>query len=228
MLAITLDIRDLTKTYTGPDGAPTPVLDLPELTVPAKAETAIAGPSGTGKTTLFNIIAGLLRPTSGEVRVLDTPIHRLPEAKRDRFRAQHIGYIFQTSNLLAGFSALENVVLAMNFAAALPAAQRGPRARDLLDQVGLADRMHYRPAQLSSGQQQRVALARALANRPALVLADEPTAHVDHATGLRAVALLRSVCAEHGAALLLASHDRALLASCAAVVELQPAAKTRC
>jgi ABC-type lipoprotein export system ATPase subunit len=135
------------------------------------------------------------------------------EAARDRFRAQHIGYIFQTSNLIPGFSALENVLLSMGFAGTLPAGQRRTRAAELLGRVGLSDRLRHRPDQLSSGQQQRVAIARALANRPALVLADEPTAHVDYETGQQVVALLREVCAEHGAALLLASHDRELLAA---------------
>jgi ABC-type lipoprotein export system ATPase subunit len=156
-------------------------------------------------------VAGLLQPSGGEISVLGEPIGQLSEAARDRFRARNIGYIFQTSNLLPGFSALENVLLAMGFADTVPAGQRRSRAAELLERVGLSQRMSHRPDQLSSGQQQRVAIARALANRPALLLADEPTAHVDYATGQQVVALIREVCAEHGAALLLASHDRELL-----------------
>jgi ABC-type lipoprotein export system ATPase subunit len=204
-------ITNLTKAYPGPDGTAVPILNLPQLTLNREARLAVSGPSGSGKTTLFHIVAGLLQPSSGEVSVLGEPIGRLGEAARDRFRARNIGYIFQTSNLLPGFSALENVLLAMGFAGTLPLISRRRRAAELLERVGLADRLHYRPSQLSSGQQQRVAIARALANGPALLLADEPTAHVDYDTGREVVALIREVCAEHGAALLLASHDRELL-----------------
>jgi ABC-type lipoprotein export system ATPase subunit len=188
-----------------------PALNLPQLQLDREASLAISGPSGSGKTTLFHIVAGLLQPSSGEISVLGEPIGQLSEAARDRFRARNIGYIFQTSNLLPGFSALENVLLALGFAGTLPASQRRRRAAELLERVGLSERMRHRPDQLSSGQQQRVAIARALANGPALLLADEPTAHVDYATGRQVVALIREVCAEHGTALLLASHDRELL-----------------
>jgi ABC-type lipoprotein export system ATPase subunit len=163
----------------------------------------------------------MLRPTAGEVRVLGELIWALSEARRDRFRAQQIGYVFQTSNLLAGFSALENVLLAMEFAGTIPAGQRRARASELLERVGLKDRRAHRPHQLSSGQQQRVAIARAVANRPALILADEPTAHIDYAAGRAVAALLHEVAAETGATLLLASHDRELLGTFPAVLELQ-------
>jgi ABC-type lipoprotein export system ATPase subunit len=208
-----IEIKGLVKDYVDPDGAAVRVLDIAALQLNAGHAMAIAGPSGTGKTTLINIIAGLLLPTSGSVHVLGEEIGRMGEAQRDRFRARQIGYVFQTGNLLAGFSALENVLLAMGFAGTVPAAQRRPRAQALLERVGLEQRLHYRPAQLSSGQQQRVAVARALANQPALVLADEPTAHVDHATGQQVIGLLRAYCAETGASLLLATHDRGLLAT---------------
>lgn len=218
-----LKLYRLLKQFRGPDGEVVRVLDVPELTLEPAGELAIAGPSGTGKTTLLNIIAGLLLPTAGEVHVLGERVDRLNEPRRDRFRARHVGYVFQSSNLLMGFSALENVLLAMQFAGTIPSREREVRARALLKNVGLDTRLQYRPGQLSSGQQQRVAVVRALANRPALVLADEPTAHVDHATGVQVVQLLRSICAEQGAALLLASHDREVLASFERVVELQPA-----
>jgi ABC-type lipoprotein export system ATPase subunit len=211
MTSPAISIVNLTKTYPGPDGAPVPVLSLPQLQLDREASLAVAGPSGSGKTTLFHLVAGLLQPSGGEISVLGEPITKLSEAARDRFRARNIGYIFQTSNLLPGFSALENVLLAMGFAGTLPLIRRRRRAADLLERVGLSERLRYRPGQLSSGQQQRVAIARALANGPSLLLADEPTAHVDYATGRQVVALIREVCAEHGAALLLASHDRELL-----------------
>lgn len=211
--AAALEIRGLVKDYLGPDGNAIRVIALPELTVPAGGELVIVGPSGSGKTTLLNLVAGLLLPTAGQVRILGREIGRLGEAERDRFRARRIGYVFQSSNLLAGFSALENVMLAMGFAAVVPPRERRRRARQLLEAVGLGDRLDHRPGQLSSGQQQRVAVARALANRPSLVLADEPTAHIDFAMGRQVVALLRSACAERGAALLLATHDREVAAS---------------
>ena len=219
-MSTALTIRNLTKDYRAPDGEMVGVLNLPTLDLPAGAELAVAGPSGSGKTTLFNIIAGLLTPSSGEVQVLGESIGQLPEARRDHFRARHIGYVFQTNNLLPGFSALENVLLAMGFAQVITPSDRLARATELLERVGLAERLHYRPAKLSSGQQQRVAVARALANRPALVLADEPTAHVDARVGAQVVALLREACAEHAAALVLASHDPALLGSFARVLTL--------
>jgi putative ABC transport system ATP-binding protein len=131
----------------------------------------------------------------------------LDEAGRDRLRARRIGYVFQTFNLLQGLSALENVMLAMALAGRADEA----RARALLERVGLGDRLADRPRQLSAGQQQRVAVARALANRPALVLADEPTGNLDPASAGACLALLRETCLESGAALLLVSHDPAVL-----------------
>lgn len=216
-----LELLDVTREYTAPDGSRLRVLDVAHLTLAPGAELALAGPSGSGKTTLLHIAAGLLVPTRGEARVLGEPISRLPEAQRDRLRARSIGYVFQRANLLDGFSALENVLLAMGFAGSIPRVQQRQRAQELLEQVGLVDRLHYRPAQLSSGQQQRVALARALANAPKLVLADEPTASVDYDTGRQVVQVLRQRCTEHGAALLLVSHDRELLGSFREVVDVR-------
>jgi ABC-type lipoprotein export system ATPase subunit len=135
-------------------------------------------------------------------------IAALDEAGRDRARAENLGYIFQTFNLLQGYSALENVLLGMLFG---PGADRS-RARELLERVGLKERLDYLPRQLSVGQQQRVAVARALANKPKLVLADEPTGNLDQRNAREALALIRQCCKESGAALLLVSHDRDVLA----------------
>lgn len=220
-MSAVLELIDITKRYLAPDGTTTTVLDTASLTLQAGEELALGGPSGAGKTTLLHIAAGLLLPTSGTARVLGTTTNTLSEAARDQFRAQNIGYVFQRANLLDGFSALENVLLAMGFAGTVPPDQRRARAAELLAGVGLAERLHHRPNQLSSGQQQRVALARAIANAPTLVLADEPTASVDYETGRQIVGLLRRSCAERGAALLLVSHDRALLASFSQVIELR-------
>ena len=200
--------RDLVKCYTLPDtGATVTVVDVPRFSLPAAAQVAIEGASGSGKTTFLNLLAGILQPDSGTVTVAGLELFSTPESRRDLWRGRHIGYVFQTFNLLQGYSALENVLLAMMFGRGADAAV----AMDLLARVGLSDRAHHRPRELSAGQQQRVAIARALANHPALVLADEPTGNLDAERGREALALLRDVCAEQNAALLVVSHDHGIL-----------------
>src|SRR5687768_8642974 len=154
--------------------------------MPDGAIVALRGESGSGKTTFLNLVAGILQPDSGSVRIDGREMAALAEAARDRLRAETIGYVFQTFNLLQGYTALENVELGMAFGRGIDAGH----ARSLLERVGLAERLHYRPRQLSVGQQQRVALARALANRPRLVLADEPTGNLDPVRAKEAVDLL--------------------------------------
>lgn len=202
-----LRVESLTKAYRAPDGEVTPVLDIPSFELGAGEQVALRGASGSGKTTLLHIIAGILTPDHGRVLIDGTDITALGEADRDALRAQRIGYVFQTFNLLQGYSALENVLLGMMFG-------RGSdttAAAALLTRVGLGGRLHYLPRQLSVGQQQRVAVARALAGRPRLVLADEPTGNLDARHGAEALTLIREVCHEQGAALLLVSHDPAVL-----------------
>lgn len=203
-----LEVADLKKGFVSPDGERTPVVDVPQFAIPESAQVALQGSSGSGKTTFLNLIAGILQPDTGRIVVAGHTITGMSEAGRDRIRAQHIGYVFQTFNLLQGYTALENVVLGMMFGRGADVSY----AKALLDRVGLKDRMNYRPRQLSVGQQQRVAVARALANRPALVLADEPTGNLDHHHAREALKLIREVCREHDAALLLVSHDRDVLA----------------
>src|SRR4051812_16526039 len=169
----------------------------------------MAGQSGSGKTTLLHLIAGISTPDSGSIKLNGIEISTLPEPKRDALRAQSIGYIFQTFNLLPGYTSLENVLLAMSFAGHVDR----DRAEMLLTRVGLGDRLKYRPHQLSTGQQQRVAVARALANRPTLVLADEPTGNLDERTARETLVLIRQACAQDGAALLCVSHDPSVLQS---------------
>jgi putative ABC transport system ATP-binding protein len=202
-----LEIRDLKKTFRTPDGELEPVIDIEELVLAPGEQVALAGESGSGKTTLLNLIAGILTPDSGRIVVAGQDLTALPEAKRDAFRAAHLGYVFQTFNLLQGYSALENVMLGMTFGP-------GPDhalARELLEQLALGGRLGHRPAQLSAGQQQRVALARALANRPRLVLADEPTGNLDHQRAAEAIGAIEHSCRVRGTALLLVSHDREVL-----------------
>ena len=203
-----LEIRDLVKAYTSPDGVRHTVIDVPRFELEAGHQVALRGVSGSGKTTLLHCIAGIVRPDAGSIVVAGEDVALLDESERDAWRARHVGYVFQTFNLLQGFTALENVELGMLFGAGADP----NHARHLLERVGLGERLHHRPRQLSVGQQQRVAVARAIANRPALVLADEPTGNLDFAHARGALTLLRDVCRESGAALLVVSHDRDVLA----------------
>jgi ABC-type lipoprotein export system ATPase subunit len=207
-------LSHLRKVYIGPDGSTVPVIDIEELYLPDGEQAALIGTSGSGKTTLLHIIAGILAPTSGGVIFGYDPQKRsaspsvdltaLSEAQRDVFRGRYIGYIFQTHHLLPGFTALENVLLGMSFTGR--AHDRG-WAEHLLSEVGLGDRLNYKPQKLSVGQQQRVAVARALANRPRLVLADEPTGALDSANAQQVLSLIRKLCGEVNASLLLVTHD---------------------
>ena len=196
-------LKNLKKSYREPDGSPLPILDIKEFQLAAGEQAALAGRSGCGKTTLLHVIAGISMPDSGEVRIDGKDITQLPEAGRDRFRADKIGYVFQTFNLLSGFTALENVLLGMTFAQGKPDERR---ARELLDRVGLGARLGHRPTSLSVGEQQRVAVARALANRPKLLLADEPTANVDTKHQRQVIDLIRDTCQEENVALFLVTH----------------------
>lgn len=196
-------LQDVKKSFVQPDGSPLPILDVPRLEIAKGEAMVLVGRSGSGKTTLLHVIAGLSRPDSGKVMVGETDITRLGEAARDRFRANHIGYVFQTFNLLAGFSALENVLLGMTFSGR---PVDSARATKLLERVGLKHRLHHKPAMLSVGEQQRVAVARALSNKPKLLLADEPTANVDARHQQQIVDLIRETCAEEDVALMLVTH----------------------
>src|SRR5258705_13934206 len=199
-----LEVSELKKSFRAPDGTTCPVIDVPRFALEQRAQIALQGESGLGKTTLLHLIAGILKPDSGRIWLAGQELTALDEPDRDRVRAMSLGYIFQTFNLLPAFTCLENVLLGMSFG---PGPDRS-FARALLERVGLGGRLAHRPRQLSTGQQQRVAVARALANRPKLVLADEPTGNLDHANGRAALKLIREACAENGAALLLVSHDR--------------------
>ena len=211
-----LEIEGLKKAFLAPTGEKTSVVDIESFTIDEGEQVALRGASGCGKTTLLNLIAGVLAADAGSVIVAGREITALSEAGRDRARAMSMGYVFQTFNLLQGYTALENVELGMMFGPGKDEAQ----AKALLDRVGLSDRLHYKPRQLSVGQQQRVALARALANRPKLVLADEPTGNLDPKRAAEALALLQEICRENNAALLLVSHDREILAKFERVEEL--------
>ena len=210
-----LEITALKKAFRTPEGSNHTVVDVTAFALKEKAHVALSGESGCGKTTFLHLIAGILKADSGRINIGGQEMTALSESKRDRLRATTIGYIFQTFNLLQGHTCLENVLLGMSFG---PGADRA-FARSLLDRVGLAERLHHYPRQLSTGQQQRVSVARALANRPRLVLADEPTGNLDHKNARESLKLIREACRENGAALLLVSHDREVLAQFESVQE---------
>jgi putative ABC transport system ATP-binding protein len=200
---MSLELRKVRKAYREPGGGTVPVLNVESFKLASGEQIALVGSSGGGKTTLLNIIAGITTADSGEVVISGTNIVRLSEAARDRFRAERIGYVFQTFNLLSAFTALENVLLGMSFGG-----QRADRTRatKLLERVGLGHRLHHKPAQMSVGEQQRTSVARALVNTPRLLLADEPTANVDVANQQTILQLLRESCREHNVSLLLVTH----------------------
>ena len=183
----------------------------------------ISGPSGVGKTTWLHFLAGLLTPSAGQVRYGEVQINALGETGRDLFRARTVGYVFQDFHLMPGYSALENVLLGLGLAG-VRGPQAGARAREVLTHLGLGNRLNHTPRQLSTGERQRVALARAVAHRPALLLADEPTAHLDPSRGAEAVALLRQTAAELGATLIVVSHDPAVVSAFVRRLELDRAA----
>jgi putative ABC transport system ATP-binding protein len=199
-----LQVTGIQKSYPLPGGGTVQILDVPTLNVAVGEQVVLLGQSGGGKTTLLHIIAGISTPDKGSIMLDGIEITKLSEQGRDRVRAAKLGYVFQTFNLLPGFTALENVRLGMTFGNGKHDIARATR---LLERVGLGDRLHYKPAQLSVGQQQRISVARALANRPRLLLADEPTANVDAANQQKIIDLIRETCHEEQIALIMVTHD---------------------
>ena len=191
------------------------MLDGVDLDVEPESFVAIAGPSGSGKTTLLGLLAGLDQPTEGRVIVAGEDLFSLTEDGRARFRAENVGFVFQTFHLLPTLTALENVMVPLELLGSgrdrngRPIRERG---HELLRRVGLGDRAHHYPAQLSGGEQQRVALARAFANDPRVLFADEPTGNLDRRTGLRVVELLEELNHESRTTLILVTHDMDLAA----------------
>jgi len=198
-----LELIGVRKSFTMPGGEQVSILDIDSFQLAADEHCALEGRSGSGKSTLLNVISGIMRPDAGRVIIDGKDIARLDEARRDRVRADKLGLVFQQFNLLPGFTALENVLVAMSFGSGRPDRARAMR---LLDAVGLGHRLDHKPAELSVGQQQRVAVARALANRPRAVLADEPTASIDPAHQQQVIDLLRTTCTDHGVALVVVTH----------------------
>lgn len=200
-----LDIQDLKFRYPGAAANAPWIVDVRRLSLASGEQALLTGASGRGKSTLLQLIAGLIEPSQGTIRVAGTDIHELKSAKRDLFRGTNIGMIFQNFNLLRGFSAKENVLAALLFSD-ISRKEHDERALDLLKTVGI-ETPDREVSQLSIGQQQRVAVARAVATSPSLVLADEPTASLDPENAEAAMDLIQATCEKVGAALLCTSHD---------------------
>ncbi len=181
---------------------------------------ALVGPSGSGKSTLLNLVGGLDRPTDGQLWVDGEELSASKEKALTEHRRRRVGFVFQSFNLLPRLTAVENVALPLIFVG-VPERERIERAAELLAQVGLSDRLDHRPTQLSGGEQQRVAIARALVNRPAIILADEPTGNIDTATGAEIMALLRRLNREQGVTLLLVTHDHEAASFADSIIQLR-------
>ncbi|MDM4770574.1 ABC transporter ATP-binding protein [Solimonas sp. SE-A11] len=209
--------RDLRKTVVS-GAAPLTILTGISFEVSAGESVAIVGQSGSGKTTLLSLLAGLDLPTEGDILLDGQSLAALDEDARAGLRAGRVGFVFQSFQLLAGFTALENVMLPAELAGLPDAAGRARRA---LDEVGLAARLDHYPHQLSGGEQQRVALARAFAGQPRILFADEPTGNLDTATGQKIIELMFELNRAHGTTLILVTHDPALAARCGRTLTLR-------
>ncbi len=214
-----ISARGVRKSYVGGDGTPIHVLDGVDLDVRPGEMVSVIGASGSGKSTLLHVLGALDRPDEGAVSVGGVPVAALNEQGMAELRAKRVGFVFQFHHLLREFSALENVMMPQLIAGTGEGKAR-ERARELLDLVGLAGRLEHKPSQLSGGEQQRVAVARALANRPLVLLADEPSGNLDPSTSDRLHEHLFRVCREEGAAMVLVTHDLALAARADRVLRL--------
>ncbi|WIB61365.1 ABC transporter ATP-binding protein [Curtobacterium sp. MCLR17_007] len=207
-----VSVRGLRKSVVLPDGSTLEILRGIDLAVDADSRTAIVGRSGSGKSTLLNILGLLDAPTDGDHRFDGVDVGRAGSVRRDRIRGADVGFVFQQFNLLQGRTAVENVEVPLLYASGRDFWRRRRLATEMLDRVGLADRADTQPHRLSGGEQQRVAIARALVRSPRLILADEPTGALDVDTGRSVMALLETVAAETGAALVTITHDPAVAA----------------
>ncbi|MGV6827713.1 MAG: ABC transporter ATP-binding protein [bacterium] len=211
-----IEAQGLGKRVSAPDVGELSILRGVSLAVKPGDAIAVLGASGSGKSTLLGLLAGLDSASDGEVRLFGQPLSGLDENQRSRLRLGRVGFVFQSFQLMPGMTALENVQLPLRLAGKASAGQ----AETLLEEVGLKQRMHHRPSQLSGGEQQRVAIARAFAGSPELLLADEPTGNLDTATGRQIIDLLFALRDRSGTALVLVTHDQQLAKRCDRVIEL--------
>ncbi len=197
------EYRDVLQTITA--------VAVDHLRIATGEQIALVGPSGSGKTTLLHLISGLLIPTTGEIKFNEIILSSMPETWRDTWRAKAVGYVFQKLNLLPSLRVRDNLLVAMSFANVIPKKEQQQWAIQLLDQVGVSDKLDKFPHQLSMGEQQRVAAARAVVNKPSLILADEPTASLDQDNGLLVLDMLRQFAKESGSTLVVSTHDRQIM-----------------
>ena len=209
--------RELTKEYRSGEQQLAVLRDV-NFEIPTGAYVAIVGPSGSGKTTLLGLLAGLDTPSRGSVLLDGANLTTMNEDQRARLRGEKVGFIFQSFQLIPTLTALENVQVPLELQGD---SRAGVRAREVLERVGLGDRTHHFPTQLSGGEQQRVAIARAFANAPRILFADEPTGNLDGGTGARIVELLESLNRESGATVVLVTHDPAVAARAARTIRLR-------
>ncbi len=214
-----LELRRLDKTFGAGETA-THVLKSVDLTLYKAEMTALVGASGSGKSTLLNILGTLLRPSSGSIRMLGEDLFNADDVTLTAFRNRYIGFVFQFHNLLPDFTALENVIFPSAVRDGFERATARRRATELLERVGLADRIDFRATKLSGGQKQRVAVARALMNQPALILADEPTGNLDRQSAGQVMNLLTEINREEGTAFLISTHDEKIAAACSRRVKI--------
>ena len=211
-----IKLNNVRKDYRSGNNITT-IVDVDELNISTGEKIAIVGASGSGKTTLLNLLSGLVVADQGQIVIDGQDIAALSESMRDRFRANNIGYLFQNFHLLDGYSALENVELGMLFASG---AVKSQRAAEQLTRLGLGERLHHQPSELSIGQQARVALARATVNNPKIILADEPTGALDSESAREALDLLFEQSASHNSTLICVTHDKSVAANFDRILEM--------
>ena len=211
-----IKLNNVRKDYLSGNNIAT-IVDVDELNISAGEKIAIVGASGSGKTTLLNLLSGLVVADQGQIVIDGQDIAALSESMRDRFRANNIGYLFQNFHLLDGYSALENVELGMLFASG---AVKRQQATEQLTRLGLGERLHHQPSELSIGQQARVALARATVNNPKIILADEPTGALDSESAREALDLLFEQSASHNSTLICVTHDKSVAANFDRILEM--------
>ncbi|MGY8758420.1 MAG: ABC transporter ATP-binding protein [Planctomycetota bacterium] len=211
-----IKLNNVRKDYRSGNNITT-IVDVDELNISTGEKIAIVGASGSGKTTLLNLLSGLVVADQGQIVIDGQDIAALSESMRDRFRANNIGYLFQNFHLLDGYSALENVELGMLFASG---AVKRQQATEQLTRLGLGERLHHQPSELSIGQQARVALARATVNNPKIILADEPTGALDSESAREALDLLFEQSASHNSTLICVTHDKSVAANFDRILEM--------
>ncbi len=212
--------ENLEKTYSTGE-IDVPAIKSADFSIDSSSFVAFVGPSGSGKSTLLNMIGCLDRPSGGELRVLDTDVATLDRKQRAAFRAQHIGFIFQDFNLIPVLTVFENIEYPLIMVQKWPAAKRRKRVNELLEAVDMADQTHKFPSELSGGQKQRVAVARALVTHAKLILADEPTANLDHATAYRIIGLMKQMRDDFGSTFIFSTHDPKIMEAAEIIYTLE-------